>query len=126
MSLAPGTTPPVDTLGHKHHDLRMHQPPPAAVLSPDWLPTSPRLYNQDLAPTKAAGRRWTGYSFFTLWANDVHSLGNYGFALGLFALGLGGWQILLALAVGAALLFLLLTLSGIRLFAVRGEGVALR
>jgi len=81
MSLAPGTTPPVDTLGHKHHDLRMHQPPPAAVLSPDWLPTSPRLYNQDLAPTKAAGRRWTGYSFFTLWANDVHSLGNYGFAL---------------------------------------------
>jgi len=50
MSLAPGTTPPVDTLGHKHHDLRMHQPPPAAVLSPDWLPTSPRLYNQDLAP----------------------------------------------------------------------------
>lgn len=113
MSLAPGTTPPVDTLGHKHHDLRMHQPPPAAVLSPDWLPTSPRLYNQDLAPTKAAGRRWTGYSFFTLWANDVHSLGNYGFALGLFALGLGGWQILLALAVGAALLFLLLTLSGI-------------
>src|SRR6201988_2516699 len=73
---------------------------------------SPRLYNRDLAPTKKQGRRWSGYSIFTLWANDVHSLGNYGFALGLFALGLGGWQILLALGIGAALLFVLLTISG--------------
>ena len=73
---------------------------------------SPRLYNRDLAPTKTEGRRWSGYNIFTLWANDVHSLGNYGFALGLFALGLGGWQILLALGIGSALLFVLLTISG--------------
>lgn len=73
---------------------------------------SERLYNSDLAPTKIEGRRWTAYSIFTLWANDVHSLGNYGFALGLFALGLGGWQILLALGIGAAFLFVLLTVSG--------------
>ncbi|NKX56744.1 NCS1 family nucleobase:cation symporter-1 [Arthrobacter mobilis] len=73
---------------------------------------SPRLYNQDLAPTQRQGRRWSAYSIFTLWANDVHSLGNYAFAIGLFALGLGGWQILLALGVGAVLLFLLLNLSG--------------
>ncbi|SCB72034.1 nucleobase:cation symporter-1, NCS1 family [Pseudarthrobacter enclensis] len=73
---------------------------------------SPTLYNVDLAPTKRAGRSWTSYSIFTLWANDVHSLGNYAFAIGLFALGLGGWQILLALGIGAALLFGLLTLSG--------------
>jgi len=73
---------------------------------------SPRLYNRDLAPTKKEGRRWSGYNIFTLWANDVHSLGNYGFALGLFALGLGGWQILLALGIGSALLFVLLTISG--------------
>ena len=66
----------------------------------------------DLAPTKREGRSWTSYSIFTLWANDVHSLGNYAFAIGLFALGLGGWQILLALGIGAALLFGLLTLSG--------------
>jgi nucleobase:cation symporter-1, NCS1 family len=81
-----------------------HDRPPAGL--------SPRLYNQDLAPTQRQGRRWTAYSIFTLWANDVHSLGNYAFAIGLFALGLGGWQILLALGVGAVLLFLLLTLSG--------------
>lgn len=46
---------------------------------------SPSLYNSDLAPTKRAGRSWTSYSIFTLWANDVHSLGNYAFAIGLFA-----------------------------------------
>ncbi|WP_353713122.1 NCS1 family nucleobase:cation symporter-1 [Arthrobacter sp. K5] len=73
---------------------------------------SPSLYNTDLAPTKRQGRRWTGYSIFTLWANDVHSLGNYAFAVGLFSLGLGGWQILTALAIGAVLLFVLLSFSG--------------
>lgn len=57
---------------------------------------SPRFYNSDLAPSRKEGRSWTAYSVFTLWANDVHSLGNYGFALGLFALGLGAWQILVA------------------------------
>lgn len=74
---------------------------------------SPSLYNADLAPTKRQGRRWTGYSIFTLWANDVHSLGNYAFAVGLFSLGLGGWQILTALGIGAVLLFILLSFSGI-------------
>src|SRR6478609_6704424 len=73
---------------------------------------SPSLYNIDLAPTKREGRRWTAYNIFTLWANDMHSLGNYSFAIGLFALGLGGWQILLALGLGGIFLFLLLNLSG--------------
>ncbi len=73
---------------------------------------SPRLYNSDLAPTKRAGRRWSSYNIFALWANDVHSLGNYAFAIGLFAIGLGGWQILLAFLIGALLLFALLSLSG--------------
>ena len=49
----------------------------------------PSLYNHDLAPTKREGRKWSAYNFFALWANDVHSLGNYSFAMGLFALGLG-------------------------------------
>ena len=59
------------------------------------IPTgvSPRLYNPDLAPTTRRGRTWHAYSIFTLWANDVHSLGNYAFGIGLFALGLGAWQI---------------------------------
>ena len=73
---------------------------------------SPRLYNEDLAPTTRHGRTWHAYSIFTLWANDVHSLGNYAFAIGLFALGLGAWQIMLAFLLGGALLFVLLNLSG--------------
>lgn len=72
----------------------------------------PGLYNEDLAPTRRQGRTWSGYNIFALWANDVHSLGNYAFAIGLFALGLGTWQILTAVGVGAALLFFLLNLSG--------------
>jgi NCS1 family nucleobase:cation symporter-1 len=71
---------------------------------------STALYSYDLAPTKKEGRRWGAYSVFTLWANDVHSLGNYAFAIGLFALGLSVWGILLAFLLASALLFL--TLSG--------------
>ncbi|MET9255498.1 NCS1 family nucleobase:cation symporter-1 [Streptomyces sp. NPDC003717] len=74
--------------------------------------TSPELYTYDLAPTRREGRRWGAYNVFTLWANDVHSLGNYAFALGLFALGLNVWGILAAFALASVLLFLLLTLSG--------------
>ena len=74
----------------------MHQPPAEALAIPGMPSISDRLYNQDLAPTKREGRKWSAYNFFTLWANDVHSLGNYVFAIGLFALGLGTWQILLS------------------------------
>ncbi|RCW46823.1 NCS1 family nucleobase:cation symporter-1 [Halopolyspora algeriensis] len=74
--------------------------------------TSSGLYSYDLAPTKKEGRRWGSYNVFTLWANDVHSLGNYTFAIGLFALGLSVWGILLAFVLASVLLFLLLTLSG--------------
>lgn len=74
---------------------------------------SPALYNRDLAPTARSGRPWHAYSLFTLWANDAHSLGNYTFAIGLFALGLGGWQILVAFAIASGLLFVLLSISGI-------------
>ncbi|RVU27934.1 NCS1 family nucleobase:cation symporter-1 [Streptomyces antnestii] len=74
--------------------------------------TSPALYSRDLAPTKKEGRKWGAYSVFTLWGNDVHSLGNYAFAIGLFALGMSVWSILAAFVIASVLLFLLLTLSG--------------
>lgn len=79
---------------------------------PADLELSPRLHNRDLAPTKLEGRRWGGYSIFALWTNDVHNIANYSFAMGLFALGLGGWQILLSLAIGAALVYFFMNLSG--------------
>lgn len=85
----------------------------APRLHPSLPPgVSPALYNVDLAPTAKEGRSWSAYSLFTLWVNDVHNLGNYSFAIGLFALGFSGGQILTALLLGAAFLFALLNLSG--------------
>lgn len=88
------------------------QSAPGAMLLETPPGTSPKLYNRDLAPTQREGRPWTTYSVFALWANDVHSLGNYAFAIGLFALGLGAWQIMLSFLIGSLLIFFLLTLSG--------------
>ncbi|MFJ4717304.1 NCS1 family nucleobase:cation symporter-1 [Streptomyces sp. NPDC088785] len=88
-------------------------PPPATEpLTAGGLDISPRLYQHDLAPTRTQGRSWGAYNVFTLWGNDVHSLGNYAFAIGLFALGMSVWDILIAFAIASALLFALLTLSG--------------
>lgn len=113
-SHSPGGTRRHDHGSHIDQRVLEHSPTMAgAHIDADHLASvSTKLYNADLAPTKRAGRRWSGYNIFTLWANDVHSLGNYAFAIGLFALGLGAWQILLAFLIGALLLFGLLSLSG--------------
>ncbi|MET3176729.1 UNVERIFIED_ORG: NCS1 family nucleobase:cation symporter-1 [Arthrobacter sp. UYCu721] len=79
---------------------------------------SPRLYNQDLAPSEH--RTWGFYSLFAMWMSDIHSLGGYTFAAGLFALGLGAWQVFLALVVGIIIVFFLMNLSG---FAGQKTGV---
>lgn len=90
----------------------------STAINPPSTPTdlpvvlSPRLHNHDLAPTKAEGRRWGRYSIFALWTNDVHNIANYSFAMGLYAMGLGGWQILLSLGIGAALVYFFMNLSG--------------
>ncbi len=63
--------------------------------------TSPFLLNDDLAPAK--DRNWKTYSLFAMWMSDVHSIGGYTFAAGLFAFGLVGWQVLVALIIGIAL-----------------------
>jgi NCS1 family nucleobase:cation symporter-1 len=64
---------------------------------------SDRLYNEDLAP--AEERRWGSYSIFALWMSDVHNLGNYTFAAGLFVIGLSAWQVLVSLLLGFTIIF---------------------
>jgi len=71
---------------------------------------SPRLYNPDLAPPKQ--RRWGTYSIFALWMNDVHSIGNYTFAAGLFAVGLGAVPSFFALLIGILVVFWGMNLVG--------------
>jgi len=99
--------------------LALDLPSPVSTPLPDSLDAtastlalSPRLHNSDLAPTKTEGRRWGRYSIFALWTNDVHNIANYSFAIGLYALGLNGWQILLSLGIGALLVFNFMNLSG--------------
>ncbi|BAU72111.1 NCS1 family nucleobase:cation symporter-1 [Metapseudomonas furukawaii] len=87
-------------------------PPTDAATNVAPASLSPRLYSTDLAPTRQAGRRWGRYSLFALWTNDVHNIANYSFAIGLFALGMSGAQILSALALGALLIYGLMNLSG--------------
>jgi NCS1 family nucleobase:cation symporter-1 len=72
---------------------------------------SERLYNDDLAPVKE--RNWTWYSLFAMWMADVHSIGGYTFAAGLFFLGLTGWEVFLALIVGITVVYFLINLTGI-------------
>ena len=69
-----------------------------------------RLYNDDLAP--AQERKWGSFSLFTMWLSDVHSIGGYTFAAGLFFLGLVGWQVLIALVVGIFLVNLAVNIMG--------------
>lgn len=85
--------------------------PARSVVSPTSGPSG-RLYNADLALTLVEARNWRAYNIFALWAVDVHSLGNYGFAFGLFAL-LGAWQILTALGTGVMVLFVLIALASV-------------
>ena len=69
-----------------------------------------RLANADLLPVQQ--RTWGTYSFFALWMSDIHSLGGYVFAAGLFFLGLAGWQILLSMLVGILIVNVLLNSIG--------------
>lgn len=74
---------------------------------------SDRLYNEDLRPLKDNERRWTTYSLFATWMADVHSIGGYTMAAGLFFLGLTGWQVFLALMVGIMAVYFLMNLISV-------------
>jgi NCS1 family nucleobase:cation symporter-1 len=72
----------------------------------------PKLYNHDLAPTAPEGRTWGVFSLFAMWMSDVHSVGGYTFAASLFFLGLTGWQVLISMAAGIAVVYFLMNLIG--------------
>ncbi|MXR36498.1 NCS1 family nucleobase:cation symporter-1 [Craterilacuibacter sinensis] len=83
----------------------------SASALPDGFMVSERLANEDLLPVKE--RNWGSYSFFALWMSDIHSLGGYVFAAGLFFLGLSGWQILLSMLAGILIVNQLLNGVGV-------------
>ncbi|EXU77180.1 NCS1 family nucleobase:cation symporter-1 [Erwinia mallotivora] len=59
---------------------------------------SPRLCNDDLAPTR--DQNWNWYNIFSFWMSDVHSMGGYVVAASFLTLGLASWQVLLCLLAG--------------------------
>lgn len=67
-----------------------------------------RLTNEDLAPLRK--QSWTSYNIFAFWMSDVHSVGGYLTAGSLFALGIAGWQVLVALLVGIVIVQLFVNL----------------
>ncbi|HWC82350.1 MAG TPA: NCS1 family nucleobase:cation symporter-1 [Pseudonocardiaceae bacterium] len=73
-------------------------------------PDNQRLRNADLEP--ATERHWKTYDIFALWMSDVHNLGNYTFAAGLFVLGLSAWQVFTALLAGFVIIYLGMNLMG--------------
>jgi nucleobase:cation symporter-1, NCS1 family len=72
---------------------------------------SPALYNDDLAP--ATEREWGVYSLFCMWMSDIHSVGGYSFAAGLFFLGLNGWWVFAGLVLATFVVMALMNLTGI-------------
>lgn len=70
----------------------------------------PNLINEDLAPAKE--RKWGFGSMFAMWMCDIHSIGGYTFAAGLFALGLGALAVFAGLSIGIVIVFMLMNLSG--------------
>jgi len=74
-----------------------HGSSPAAA-SDATVNYSPRLCNEDLAPTR--DQNWSWYNIFSFWMSDVHSMGGYVVAASFFTLGLASWQVLLCLLVG--------------------------
>src|SRR3954464_1890178 len=95
------TTTPTEpgTLVPEVHDATGTAPsadaPGGALIAEDY---DPQLTNADLAPLRQ--QRWGAYNIFAFWMSDVHSVGGYVTAGSLFALGIAGWQVLVALLVG--------------------------
>ncbi|MFD4640101.1 NCS1 family nucleobase:cation symporter-1 [Lentzea sp. NPDC058436] len=88
---------------------------PTPGTAPDPLTTahlSPRLYNEDLAPRRPS-TIWRTWDLFCVWMSAVHSLGGYTFAVGLLVLGLNGWQMVLAMVGGVAIVHLGCNLMGV-------------
>ena len=68
----------------------------------------PRLTNADLAPVER--QDWGVYNFIAFWMTDVHSVAGYTTAGSLFALGLAGWQVLVALIAAVLISYALANL----------------
>ncbi|MDH4989299.1 NCS1 family nucleobase:cation symporter-1 [Aquamicrobium lusatiense] len=73
---------------------------------------SSRLFNVELSPETATGT-WKTWNLFAWWMSGWHSLGGYTMAVGLFALGLSGYQMIAAFTAGIIILYFTNNMSGV-------------
>ncbi|MEV0432471.1 NCS1 family nucleobase:cation symporter-1 [Nocardia sp. NPDC050413] len=88
------------------------------VHAPEGAGRHSQLVNDDLAPTTKETATWRTWDLFCLWMTSAHSIASYGFAVGMLALGMTGWQTVLALFAGVLMLWL-----GSNLVGVAGQKV---
>ena len=88
------------------------------VREPEGIPERTALVNADLTPTTTDTAKWRTWDLFCLWMTSAHSIGSYGFAVGMLALGLTGWQTMVALFVGVLMLW-----GGSNLIGIAGQKV---
>lgn len=69
-------------------------------------------YNTDLSPESASGT-WKTWNLFAWWMSGWHSLAGYSVAIGLFATGLVGWQVIIAFTIGVVVIYFANNLSGV-------------
>ncbi|MFC3209216.1 NCS1 family nucleobase:cation symporter-1 [Aquamicrobium soli] len=79
---------------------------------PSYKNEGSRLFNVELSPESATGT-WKTWNLLAWWMSGWHSLGGYTMAIGLFALGLAGWQMIVAFALGIVVLYFTNNLSGV-------------
>ena len=60
----------------------------------------PRLYNEDLAPTKIAERTWGTYDVAALWVGLAVNIPTYMLAAGLIEGGMNWWQAIVTITLG--------------------------
>ncbi len=69
-------------------------------LLPGVVLDDPRLWSEDLAPTRIETRTWSTYTYAALWISMAHCIPTYMLASGLIGAGMNWWQALVTILVG--------------------------
>lgn len=80
--------------------------------TPDLSHADPSLFNEDLAPTRAADRTWNMWSFAALWVSMVVCVPAYMLAGGLIASGMSWWQAITTVFLGNIIIVVPMILIG--------------
>jgi NCS1 family nucleobase:cation symporter-1 len=84
--------------------------PSASEFEP--APADARLTNSDLAPTTAAQRKWSVWSYAALWVSMSACIPTYTLASGMVAQGMNWWQAVATIFAGSAVVLIPMVLNG--------------